>query len=90
MNEPAPTISCSVFKSRQKDYTYLYLPADAAFDKVPEALLKAFGEPEFVISLELSPERELAQENIVTVMNNLAGQGFHLQLPPGEAQGDLP
>lgn len=89
MTDSIPAIACSVYKSGRKEFTYLFLPEGAGFDDVPEALMSVFGKPEFVISLELSPDRELAQEDIRTVMENLAGQGFHLQLPPGESQGDL-
>lgn len=32
----------------------------------------------------LSPERELARENIHTVLENLDKQGYHLQMPPPE------
>jgi len=82
-------MNCSIFRSERKDYTYLYLPAGAAFEDLPAALQGAFGKPEFVIDLELSPERELASEDVNEVMQNLEDNGYHLQLPPGDQQGDL-
>ncbi len=32
----------------------------------------------------LSPERKLASEDIVVVLENLDKQGYHLQMPPAE------
>ena len=81
-------MDCSVFRSNRKEYTYLYLPRDKAFEDLPGALKTAFGQPEFVIELELSPERELASEDVIDVMRNLRDNGFHLQLPPGDQKPD--
>jgi len=82
-------MNCSVFRSQHKEYTYLYLPAGGDFDELPPSLKNAFGEPEFVIDIELSPERELASADVNEVIQNLRDQGFHLQLPPGDQKGDL-
>ena len=82
-------MNCSVFRSSRKDYTYLYLADGSKLEDLPESLLGAFGTPEFVIDLELSPERKLASEDVLEVMENLREQGFHLQLPPGDQEGDL-
>lgn len=82
-------MNCSVFRSPRKDYTYLYLADDCRLEDLPGTLLDAFGTPEFVIGLELSPERQLASEDVGEVMANLREQGYHLQLPPGDQVGDL-
>ena len=82
-------MNCTVFRSNRKEYTYLYLASGGDFNELPPALRNAFGEPEFVIDLELSPERELASEDVNEVMQNLRDDGFHLQLPPGDQKGDL-
>ena len=81
-------MNCSVYRSRRKDYTYIYLAEGRTLDEIPAELLDAFGTPEFVIDLDLSPERELATENVNQVMRNLTERGYHLQLPPGDMQGD--
>ena len=86
-------MKCSVVRSSVKDFTYIYLLAGHDFDDLPISLKKVFGEPEFVMDLELSRNRELAYEDINQVMKNLAEQGYHLQMPPQEdATGllDLP
>ena len=82
-------MDCSVFRSNRKEYTYLYLQPGVAFEDLPAALQAAFGPPEFVIDLELSPERRLASEDVGVVMQNLRDHGYHLQLPPGDQNGDL-
>ena len=78
-----------MYRSSRKEYTYLYLAEGASLEDLPDSLLGAFGTAEFVIDLELSPERKLASENVLQVMENLREQGFHLQLPPGDQDGDL-
>ncbi|MFT5139407.1 MAG: hypothetical protein ACI9H8_001584 [Lysobacterales bacterium] len=82
-------MNCSVYRSDRKDYTYLYLLVGKTFEEIPPALQNAFGNPEFVIDLELSPQRKLASEDVNEVMQNLQDNGFHLQLPPGDQKGDL-
>ena len=81
-------VNCSVYRSRRKDYTYIYVAEGHSLEQLPTELLAAFGTPEFVIDLELSPERELATEDVGQVIKNLSEQGYHLQLPPGDMQGD--
>jgi len=77
-------MKCSVVRSPLKDFTYIYLLAGQDYDDLPEALKKVFGEPEFVMDLELTPDRQLAYEDVDQVMKNLAEQGYHLQMPPQE------
>jgi len=76
------SLHCWVYRSPRKQEMYLYLADEDAFDKVPQALLERFGEPILVIELELSPERQLAREDVNRVIANLDDQGFHLQMPP--------
>ena len=61
---------------------YLYLAREAAFDEIPEPLLKRFGTPLPVMELELHPNRRLAREDVTKVIANLRGIGYHLQMPP--------
>ena len=77
-------MKCSVVRSSLKDFTYIYLLEGHDFDDLPVALKKVFGEPEFVMDLELTPERKLAYEDVNRVLQNLAEQGYHLQRPPQE------
>ncbi len=82
-----------MFRSSQKDFTYIYLLAGHDFDDLPDTLKELFGQPEFVMDLKLTPERKLAYSDVKQVMQNLSEQGYHLQLPPKEdATGllDLP
>ncbi len=71
-----------VYRSSKKDEMYLYICERDKFDKVPEALLKVFGAPEFVLQLNLAKREKLARANIDEVRSNLKEQGFHLQMPP--------
>lgn len=72
-----------IYKSRKKDELYLYITTKDDFSDVPQALFDSMGkEPIFVMELELSEDKPLARENVVTVMKNLENQGFHVQMPP--------
>lgn len=75
-------LPCWIYRSSRKEEMYLYLAKEEAFDEVPELLMKNFGQPALVMSLELHPSRPLARENIDQVIANLREQGFHLQMPP--------
>ncbi len=77
-------MKCDVLRSSLRDFTYIYLAAGQAFEDLPTALRKVFGEPTVVMSLELSTERQLAREDVNEVMRNLSEQGYHLQMPPQE------
>lgn len=86
-------MKCSVVRSSLKEFTYIYLLKGQDFEDLPTELQQAFGKPEPVMNLELTPERKLAYADINQVMKNLAEQGYHLQMPPKEdASGllDLP
>jgi hypothetical protein len=72
-----------IYKSTKKEELYLYIANKDDFSDVPQELYDSMGkEPVFVMELELSAERPLAREDVNTVMENLATQGFHVQMPP--------
>ncbi len=75
---------CSIYQSPRKPGMYLYVLKADALTRVPEELLKLFGPPRHSFDLVLTPERQLAQEDIAKVLDNLENQGFHLQMPPPE------
>ena len=77
---------CYVYRSARKPDTYLYVAEKDDFSKVPEALLGVFGAPQFALEFELTAERRLAQEDPAQVLGNLKERGFHLQMPPREAE----
>ncbi len=71
-----------VFRSGRKSDTYLFLPRGADFQALPELLRKSFGSPELALSLQLTPERQLAHHDTQEVIRALETEGFFLQLPP--------
>lgn len=77
---------CSVYKSPRKNEMYLYVDKREALSRVSEALLVPFGAPQHVFDLLLTPERQLAREDVAKVLENIEKQGFHLQMPPGEEE----
>ncbi len=71
-----------IYKSLKKVDLYLYLVKKDDFSGVPESLLINFGKTEFVMALELTPERKLARVDIAVVLTNLEQKGFFVQVPP--------
>ena len=75
-------MSCRIFRSDLKNETYLYLLEGMVFEDLPEELRTAFGKPEFVMDLELTPARKLARVDVDQVLKRLEEDGYYLQLPP--------
>lgn len=75
---------CSIYKSPRKNEMYLYVLKSDALKRVPETLLGAFGPPIHAFDMVLTPERQLAREDIAKVLANLEQQGYHLQMSPAE------
>lgn len=73
---------CDIYKSLKKENTYVYLQQPSDFEVIPEALSKRLGKLEFVMALELSPQKKLACEDARVVMEDIAEHGFYLQIPP--------
>jgi uncharacterized protein YcgL (UPF0745 family) len=73
---------CFIYKSLKTDYLYLYVANKDDFSAVPEALLNTLGKMEFVMDLELHPERKLSREKAVKIIEDIKDKGFFLQLPP--------
>lgn len=63
---------------------YLYVEKEQGVAPVPAALMKVFGEPEFVMTLALKSDRKLARVDRDEVERSVRQQGFFLQMPPGK------
>lgn len=77
-----------VYRSPKKQELYLFVAEQDNFEKIPEPVMKAFGKPEFVFELELTPARTLARSDVNEVMRSLREQGFFVQMPP-QPEADL-
>lgn len=72
-----------VYKSARKNDWYLYLPEQASaatLDKLPRQLREALGDLNFALEFDLHPERPLARNNAVQVLQDLHENGFHIQV----------
>ena len=83
-------IKVKIFRSSKKLDTYIYLPIEAEFDDLPEALRKQFGRTVFVMELLLTTSLKLALFDAATVMQGIAKDGFFLQFPPPNLSPVLP
>lgn len=75
-------VACTVYRSDRKAETYLYLSETLDFEELPDELQKHFGEPAFVMRLELEPGLKLARVDTDQVLECLEDPGYYLQLPP--------
>ncbi|MDX7999483.1 hypothetical protein FE394_09780 [Xenorhabdus sp. Reich] len=73
---------CVIYRSLKRDQTYLYVEKRGDFSRVPEELLKTFGEPQYSMMISLSERKKLANADIEKVKMALSEQGFYLQVPP--------
>ncbi len=72
----------SIYRSPKKEGMYLYVDKREGLERVPEPLLKQFGEAELAMTLLLTPERKLARVEAPKVLESIGEQGFFLQMPP--------
>lgn len=80
---------CAIYKGHKKIDHYLYVEREDDFSRVPQALLSILGNLELVMTLELGPERTLAQADINQVRTSLREQGYFFQMPPQTTEPPL-
>lgn len=73
---------CAIYKGHRKIDHYLYVEREDDFSRVPDSLLNLLGTLDLVMTLELSPDRTLAQADINQVRASLREQGYYFQMPP--------
>lgn len=78
-----------VYKSLRTADAYLYLAAREGLDAVPGPVRARLEPLAFVLDVDLSPPRQLAQVDAETVRTALAERGFYLQVPPVAAVDPL-
>jgi uncharacterized protein YcgL (UPF0745 family) len=82
---------CFIYKSLRKAGAYLYVVAADDFSAVPTTLHEMLGRLEYVMQLQLTPDRKLARADVAQVIDALSRQGYYLQPPPADAAlGPLP
>ena len=76
-----------IYKGSLRAETYLYVPAENDFERVPTELLDAMGRLELVMELEIHEQRRLARVDARDVMKSVSKVGYFLQMPPVEPEG---
>jgi uncharacterized protein YcgL (UPF0745 family) len=80
-------MQCYVYRSRRKPGSFLFVPEKDDFSRLPDILMKIFGEPEFSFAFDLNPQRRLViKAEASEVLRVIRENGFYLQLPPAEEQ----
>ncbi|MCK5363834.1 MAG: YcgL domain-containing protein [Gammaproteobacteria bacterium] len=77
-----------IYKGSRRAETYLYVPEENDFQRVPEDLLDALGTLELVMQLELDEGRRLARVEAKEIMKGVSQVGYFLQLAPIEPEGE--
>jgi uncharacterized protein len=75
-------MNCTIYRSSNQAYTYLYLAEGKALEDLPDFLLEKFGPAELILELDLSQRQKLAQADLKSVKKQLMSKGYYLQLPP--------
>ncbi len=75
---------CCVYKSSKQDEMYLYVDKREGLARVPEALLKSFGEPKELMTLLIRADKKLARVDAAKLLNEISSKGFYLQMPPAK------
>ena len=82
-------MAVTVYASRSRQDTYLYVPTATDLAGVPEALLQRLQPLRSALELEITATTRLAQADAVAVLAQLDSEGYYLQLPPPqEAAGE--
>lgn len=63
---------------------YLYVDKKEQLARVPEPLLKRFGQPILVMDLLLRKEKPLANVEVEEVAEAINTEGYYLQMPPAK------
>jgi len=76
----------AVYKSKKKADTFLFIEKRDDFSNVPEPLLAMFGQPIYVMIINLAKRDHLGGADLETVKEALADpdKGYYLQIPPPE------
>ncbi len=77
-----------IYKGSRRAETYLYVPEENDFQRVPEDLLDALGTLELVMKLDLDEGRRLARVEAKEIMKGVSQVGYFLQLAPIEPEGE--
>ena len=73
---------CSIYRSAKREGMYLYVDKAEGLERVPEALMVKFGQAEHAMTLLIDEGRKLARADAAKVLQDIADNGFYLQLPP--------
>ena len=78
-----------VYKSQKRADTYVFVAERDGIARLPAPLQARLSPFAFVMTLQIDPDRRLAQAHAPEVMAQLADRGWYLQLPPSPAADPL-
>lgn len=73
---------CDFIEAASVTRPILYVEKKDDFSRVPEELMKGFGQPQLAMILPLDGRKKLVNADIEKVKLALTEQGYYLQLPP--------
>ena len=76
-------VSIRVLAGKRKPDTYLFISSETETVDLPAELLLLLGELREVITLDITPEKQLARCTGAEVLQGVTNAGYYLQMPPG-------
>ncbi len=73
---------CTILKGSREPELYVYVPFAKAETNIPGELRSRLGKIKEVMSLEITPDKNLARVDPAKVLNEIREQGYFVQLPP--------
>ncbi|XKM14029.1 YcgL domain-containing protein [Orbaceae bacterium ac157xtp] len=71
---------CYIYRSPKKENSYLYVDKENDFTKVPDVLMKAFGQPIFAMKVLLDEKRKFVAGTAQEIEAKIKNDGFFLQM----------
>lgn len=85
-------MQCYVYKGRDREEHYLYLPeefdVENPSEKIPDALLSMLGELSLVVHFELTADRKLPNADPKQILQDIEQNGFYFQMPKDDMYAD--
>lgn len=71
---------CYIYRSLKKENSYLYIDNENDFSKIPEVLMKAFGQPVFIMKVLLDGKRKFVVGSSQEIEEKITQDGFFFQM----------
>jgi uncharacterized protein YcgL (UPF0745 family) len=82
-------MKCFTYRSSKRDGVYLYVKSPDDLKELPEELLKLLGNPIFMLSFDLYPERKIVKIDSEELISKLNNDGYYLRIDTKDEMDNL-